>query len=87
MTFCQFYAIIAVNITIITTVYYRKISNISRITSPNSNVSRLVLHLPNTLKPDIKSTMKMQLEQPRQAMFQLHLRDQQFNCSLRRSLY
>ena len=40
---------------------YRKISNISRTKSPNLNVSRLVLQLsvPNPMKPDVKSRMKM----------------------------
>ena len=61
-------------------VYYRKTSNISRIKSQNLNDYRLVLHLalPNPLKPGLKPRMKMQLEQRRQAMLQLHLRDQQF---------
>ena len=45
-------------------------------------VSRLVLQLslPNPMKPGVKSRMKMQLEQRRQAMFQLHLSNQQFYC-------
>ena len=40
---------------------YRKISNISRTKSPNSNVSRLGLQLSlrNILKPDVKWRMKM----------------------------
>ena len=40
---------------------YRKISNISRTESPNFNVSRLVLQMfvPNPMKPDVKSKMKM----------------------------
>ena len=57
---------------------YRKTSRISRIKSHNLNVSRLILQLslPNPLKPGVKSSMKMQLEQRRQAMLQLHLSDQ-----------
>ena len=41
--------------------YYRKISNISRIQSQNLNASRLVLQLPlpNPLKPCVKSRMKL----------------------------
>ena len=40
---------------------YRKISNITRTKSTNMNVSRLVLllYLPNPMKPDVKSRMKM----------------------------
>ena len=40
---------------------YRKIFNITRTKSPNLNVSRLVLQLslPNPMKPDVKSRMKM----------------------------
>ena len=61
-------------------VYYRKTSNISRTKSQNLNDYRLVLQLalPNPLKPGLKSRMKIQSEQRRQAMLQLHLRDQQF---------
>ena len=65
---------------------YRKISNISRTKSQNLNVSCLVfkLSLPHPLKqPGVKSRMKMQLEQRRQAMLQLHLSDQQIYCLLR----
>ena len=53
--------------------------------SPNLNVSRLVSSCPclNLLKPCVKSRMKMQLEQRRQAMLQLHRNDQQFDCLLR----
>ena len=67
----------------------RKISNIRRTKSPNLNVSRLVLQLslPNPMKPDVRSRMKMQLEQRRQAMLQLHLSDRQFYCPLRYDLY
>ena len=66
-----------------------KISSISRTKFQNLNDSRLVLQLslPNPLKPDVKSRMKMQLEQRRQAMLQLHLGDQQFYCLLRCVLY
>ena len=62
----------------------RKISNIRRTNSQYFNNSRFVLQLslPNPLKPGVKSRMKMWLEQRRQAMFQLHLSDQQFNCIL-----
>ena len=61
-------------------VIYRKISNIRRTKSPNLNASRLVLQfsLPNPMKPGVKSRMKMQLEQRRQAMLQLHLCDRQY---------
>ena len=63
---------------------YRKISNIRRTKSQNLNESRLVLQLslPNPLNPGVKSRMKMELEQRRQAMLQLHLSDQQLNCLL-----
>ena len=48
---------------------YREFSNIRRTKSQNLNDSRLVLRLspPNTLKPGVKSRMKMYLEQRRQA--------------------
>ena len=48
---------------------YCRISNVSHTKSQNFNVSRPVLwlSLPNPLKPDVKSRMKM-LEQRRQAM-------------------
>ena len=55
---------------------YRKVPNIT-----------LQLSLSNLLKPGIKSGMKMQLEQRRQAMLQLHLSDQQFDCLLKWDLY
>ena len=60
--------------------YYRKISNIRRTKSLNLNVSRLVLQLsfPNPMKSVVKPRMKMQLEQRRQVMLQLHLSDGQF---------
>ena len=40
---------------------YRKTSCINRTKSQHSNVSRLVLQLslPNPMKPDVKSSMKM----------------------------
>ena len=68
---------------------YRKICNIRRTKYPNLNVSRLVLQLclPNPMKPDVKSRMKMWLEQRWQAMLQLHLSDRQFYCPLRCVLY
>ena len=61
---------------------YRQTSNISHTKFQNLNVSRLVLQLslPNLLKPGVKSRIKMQLEQRRQAMLQLNLGDQQFCC-------
>ena len=55
---------------------YRKVPNIT-----------LQLSLSNLLKPGVKSGMKMQLEQRRQAMLQLHLSDQQFDCLLKWDLY
>ena len=68
---------------------YRKISNIRCTKSPNLNVPRLVLQLslPNSMKPGVKSRMKMLLEQRRQAMLHLHLSDRQFYCLLRCALY
>ena len=67
----------------------RKTSCISRPKSQNLNVSHLVLQLslPNPMKPGVKSRMKMQLAQRRQAMLQLYLSDQQFYRILRRDLY
>ena len=47
----------------------------------------LRLSLLSSLNPGVKSRMKMRLEQHRQAMFQLHLSDQQCYCPLRRVLY
>ena len=69
--------------------WYRKISNIRRTKSQNLNHYHLVLRssLVNPLKPSVKSRMKMLLEQRRQAMLQLHMRDRQFNCLLRCDLY
>ena len=54
-------------------------STILRTKSKDVNVFRLVLQLSmrNPSKPDVKSRMKMQLEQRRQVMFQWHLCDQQ----------
>ena len=67
----------------------RKISNLRRTKSPNLNVSRPIvqLSLPNPMKPCVKSRMKMQLEQLRQAMLQLILSERQFYCLLRCVLY
>ena len=67
---------------------YRKISNISRTKSQNLDVSPLVMQLssPNSMKPDVKSRMKIKLEHRRQAMLQLHLSDRQFYCLLRCTL-
>ena len=63
-------------------IHHNKISNISHTKYHNLNVSHLILQLslPNPLKPGVKSRMKMQLEQRRQAVLQLHLSDQQFYC-------
>ena len=68
---------------------YGQISNIRHTSSQTLHVSRLVLQLslPNPLNPGIKSGMKMDLEQRRQAMLQLHLIEQQFYCLLRCDLY
>ena len=68
---------------------YRKVSNIRRTKYQNLQVSRLILWLPlpNPLKPGVKLRMKMKLVQRRQAMLQLHLSDQQFNCLLKYILY
>ena len=67
----------------------RKISNISHTKCQNLNYSRPVLQLslPDPLKAGVKLRMKMYLEQRRQAMFQLHLSDQQVHCLLRCDLY
>ena len=68
---------------------YRQVSNIRCIKSQHFIDSRTVLRLslPNPLKPDVKTRMKMQLEQRRQALLQLHLNDRQFYCLLRWILY
>ena len=68
---------------------YRQVSNIRRTKSQRLNDYRTVLRLslPNPLKPDVKSKMKMQLEQRRQAMLQQHMSDRQFYCLLRCVLY
>ena len=68
---------------------YRQVSNIRRTKSQHSKDSHTVLRLslPNPLKPDVKSRMKMLLEQRRQAMLQLHLSDRQLYCWLRCDLY
>ena len=54
--YCRFFDESAVSL-----LMYRKISNISRNKSPNLNVPRLVLQLflPNSMKPGVKSRMKM----------------------------
>ena len=67
----------------------RQTSNIRSAEHQILNVSRLVLQLPlcNPLKPGVKSRMKMWLEQRRQALLQLHLRDQQFYCLLKCVFY
>ena len=54
---------------------YRKISNIRRTKFQNLTDCHLVLQLPlpKPFKPGIESRMKMQLEQHRQAMLQLHV--------------
>ena len=59
---------------------YCKVSKTQQIQNPHLI---LKLSLPNPLKPGVKSRMKMQLEQCRQAMLQLHLSDQQLYCLLR----
>ena len=68
---------------------YRQVSNIRCTKSQHLKCSSTVLRLslPNPLKPDVKSRMKMQLEQRRQTMLQLHLSDRQFYCLLRCVLY
>ena len=63
-----------------------QISNIRHTKSPNLDVSRLILQL-FLPKPGVKSRMKMQLEQCRQMLLQLHLSDQRFYCLLRYILY
>ena len=69
--------------------YYRKTSSISRTKSQNSNASCILFQLSwlHPLKPGVKLRMKMQLEQRRQAMLQLHLSYQHFYCLLRCDLY
>ena len=66
---------------------YRQTSGIDRTKSKNLNVSHLVFQLPlsNPLNPGVKSRIKMQLEQRRQAM--LHLSDLQVYCLLGCDLY
>ena len=68
---------------------FRQVSIISRTQSQHLRYSYTVLRLslPNPLKPDVKSRMKMLLEQRRQAMLQLHLSDRQINCLRRGGLY
>ena len=59
---------------------YRKTSSINRTKSQTLNVSCILLQLSSRfpLKPDVKLRIKIQLEQRRQAMLQLHLSYQQF---------
>ena len=61
---------------------YRQTADISVTESQNLNVSRpvLQLYLHNPLNPRIKTRMKIQMEQFRQALLQLNLSDQQFYC-------
>ena len=64
---------------------YRKTSNIRRLESQNLNDYHLVLKLPlpSPLEPDVQSIIKVYLEQRRQSMLHLHLRDQHFYRLLR----
>ena len=57
---------------------YRETSNIRPNKSQNLNVSRLVFLFAQSLKTGVKSRMKMQLEQRRQAMLRLHLNNKKF---------
>ena len=59
---------------------YRQVYNIRRTKYQHLQGSRTVLRLPlpNPLKPDVQSRMKM----CRQAMLRLHLSDRQFYCLL-----
>ena len=61
----------------------RQVSNTRHTKSQHLKDYRTVLRLslPNPLKPDVKSRMKMS------GMLQLHLSDQQFYCLLRFVLY
>ena len=63
---------------------YRQTANIRSTKSQNINVFRLVLQLslPKPSKPVVQSRMKIWLNQRRQAILQLHLRDHQFYCLL-----
>ena len=72
-----------------TYIVYRQNSDISRIKSTNLMfvVSSCGCLCPINMKPRVKSRMKMQLEQRRQAMLQLHLINRQFHCLLRCNLY
>ena len=63
----------------------RQTSSLSRTKSRGLNVSRILLQL--SLPKPLKSRMKMQLEQHRQAIRQLQLSDQQFQYLLRCYLY
>ena len=86
---CTFYANISVANENIRQLHYRRIFYKSRTKCQNLNVPCLVLQLslPNPLKPGVKPRMNMRLEQRRQAMLQLHLRDEQFYRLLNRVLY
>ena len=72
---------------VITKQNYRKTFSLRRTKSPNFFRLVLQLSLPNPLKLDVKSRMKMQLEQRRQAMLLLQLSDQQVYRLLRCVLY
>ena len=67
----------------------KTLNNIRYTKSQNLNDSRLVLSLslPNLLKLGVKPRIKMELEQRRQGMLQLHLSDQQVYCLVRCDLY
>ena len=85
----KFMNYIGVDAGIFLVITYRKTSIISRTKFQNWNVScpLLQLSLPNPLKPGVKLKMKMEFEQRRQAMLQLHLSYQQLYCLLRCDLY
>ena len=63
---------------------FRQTANIRSTKSQNINVFRLVLQLslPKPSKPVVQSRMKIWLNQRRQAILQLHLRDHRFYCLL-----
>ena len=68
---------------------YCQVSSIRRTKSQHLKDPRTVLwlSLSNPLKPDVKSRMKMLLEQRRQVMLQLHLSDRQCYCLIGCHLY
>ena len=69
-------------------IIYQQTSNISWSKSQNLFlVSSFSCLCPVHRTQVIKSRLKVQLEQRRQAMLQLHLSDQQFYCLLRCALY